>query len=203
MDRRSLLALVVPLALAWIVTLALSFSSQLEFMFVITMGIPLAVMAPLTSTILVAVSVNARIRGRDAASVRWMPALALSLVLAVLTFLPVLRLSASVVRELRRPARELLAERVIERARSRRLEGRHEVPLENARALLSDGGTIDVYVDGSGASVWFWDFHGILDSYAASIYVAEPNASAPPGRWIMDEKVHQESAHWWRSLPVE
>ena len=199
--RAATIVFLVPIAITLILAVVFSLSSLLAMIFFFSIGLPLAAIAALGSITLFVVYLTGRSSGRDPESLRLTGALAAGLAVSLVIALPAARASDWLVREARRPAREMLAERVISRAKQRGVEGRHELPLENFRALLSDGGTITVYVNDDGVSVWFWDVRGILDSYSASIYASDAGASTPPGGVGSDEAVRHESGHWWRPVP--
>jgi len=198
--RAPIVVFLVPITVTLVLAVAFSLSSLLATIFFFSIGLPLAAVAALGSVALFIVYLMGRSSGRDPESLRLIGALSAGLALSLVIALPAARGADWIVHDARQPAREKLAERVISRAKQRGVDGRYELPLENVRALLSDGGTITVYVDDDGVSVWFWDVRGILDSYTASIYVSDAEAAQPPGGVGTDYDVRHDSGHWWRPV---
>jgi nitrogen fixation/metabolism regulation signal transduction histidine kinase len=197
MNRRaSLIALVAPVLLTLVLLVAMSLSTLLEVVFLMTIALPLVVVVVLASLGLAAVYFLGLRRGDDRATVRLAGSLALGLILSVALAVPGAVAAGWALREIRGPARALLAERMIQRAQARGSTGRSPVQLTGWDALLSDGASAEVDLDGRAASVLFWDSQGILEG-SASVYDQDPQASSLPGDLGDEFDAQHTGGHWW------
>jgi hypothetical protein len=195
--RAPWIALVSPVALTWAAALAFSLSSISFLVFALTVGLPLVVVITVVSVGLGFAYFVRRVLQHDARpQVRLIGFLAIGLALSVLTCLPAIYAAQWVTRQVRQPVRAVLAPRMIQRAQTRGGMGHSEVELTGLDALLSDGGRADVYVDGQGVSILFWDVQGIM-SGSASAYVSDASAASPPGGVTEEYEVEHEAGHWW------
>jgi hypothetical protein len=199
MTRRSrLLALLGPVFVGLASAGVLSFSSMLAFVVVVTVGLPVVLVTALAAVLFFGIYCARRLRGKADEEQGFLIALSAGLALGLAILITSVVWTGPVLQAARAPVREMLAERVIERARQGPYQPKTRVLLRDIRALLSDSGEIWVYRDGPDVAVLFWDVRGILDSYSASIYSSDPERLPTP---LLEElgPVH-ESGHWWRTV---
>ncbi|PKQ37732.1 MAG: hypothetical protein CVT59_05520 [Actinobacteria bacterium HGW-Actinobacteria-1] len=197
--RTNILAFVTPLMGASVLAILFSVSGSALTIFAFAGGIFLLPVAVIVAVVLF-VSFLAFRKSRPEYAAK-LGATAAGLMLSVILALPLVWGAGWLVREIRRPVRAALAERVIDRAAANGWSGHEEIELEGFKRLLSDGGTIEVYSGADGTSVFFWDIRGILGDYTASLYATSSEGAEPPGGVSSVGSFERESEHWWRSLP--
>ncbi len=202
MKRRPLIAaFAAPIAITVLLAplaAAIGFFGFILIGFVVLAAGAIGLIGAVVSAIFMLDSVSSRFGGRRP---RTLLAVSCGTVAACLLFLPLSMVADEGARVVKRPVREMLAERVIERNRHADASGHHDIELEGYKKLLSDSGVVTVYRDSDVLAVWFWDVRGILDSYSASIYVSDSTGTRVPASLREMYRVEHESGHWWRAVP--
>jgi len=137
-----------------------------------------------------------RVSTEGIAAFRLALTLVLALTVAIVGAQPVAQRAQDLRREAQHDQREAVARELIARAEQGDSPIGREVDLAPEQRWLSDSGQVLVFRDKSGASVLFWDFRGILDSYSAGLYAETPGPTASPGGDFVDT-LEFVGGHWW------
>ncbi|MCL2882248.1 MAG: hypothetical protein FWF45_05085 [Coriobacteriia bacterium] len=124
-----------------------------------------------------------------------------ALALGLLVTLVSSPLMLPVVWNLKKPARQRVAQRIIALAREEGYTDGSKVNLQKDESHLSDYGIVYYYTDGKVSAVLFWDTQGAQGAYgllhgSGSIYVSAPRVRPPVSAsdFVWHER---DSGHWW------